>query len=238
MCCICYVHCLLKRMCLVTLTSYRGQSGAAHRALAPDRLTCTRSSEPRSPETMKNHTLPIHHLELRVRDLAQLFNSMDPTPFLNKDLDREAEAFIETWAMRHGPDSRMHITIHVENLLDANATMGAEDASVRMGEAIHNFFDYKADLVRGDLEQLLRQGRASLLIGLSFVTVCLISADAIGQLGTGTAFTIARESLTIVGWVAMWRPLQIFLYEWWPLARRIRVYKTLKRAQVRVIQGK
>jgi hypothetical protein len=176
---------------------------------------------------MKYHALPPHHLELRVRELAQLFNSMDPTPFVNKDLDREAEAFIETWAMRHGPDSPMRITIHVENLSGADAATGTEDTSARMGDAIHNFFNYKADLIRGDLEQLLRQGRASLLIGLSFVTVCLIAADAIGKLGTSTAFTIARESLTIVGWVAMWRPLQIFLYDWWPLVRCLRVYKAL-----------
>ena len=47
---------------------------------------------------MKSNALPARHLELRVRELGQLFNSMDPTPFLNKDLDREAEAFIETWA--------------------------------------------------------------------------------------------------------------------------------------------
>ena len=187
---------------------------------------------------MKSNALPAHHLELRVRELGQLFNSMDPTPFLNKDLDHEAEAFIETWAMGHGPDSRLHITIHIENLPVADDTTGTRDTSALMSEAIHNFFDYKAGLVRGDLKQLLRQGRVSLLIGLSFVTVCLIAADAIGQLGTGTAFTIARESLTIVGWVAMWRPLQTFLYDWWPLARRIRVYKTLTHTHVRVVQGK
>jgi len=68
--------------------------------------------------------------------------------------------------------------------------------------------------------------------------VCLIAAEAIGQLGTGTAVTIARESLTIIGWVAMWRPLQTFLYDWWPLAQRIRVYKNLRQAHVRVVQGK
>jgi hypothetical protein len=187
---------------------------------------------------MKSTALPAHHLELRVRELGQLFNSMDPTPFLNKDLDREAEAFIETWAMGHGPDSRLHITIHLEKLPAAVDTTGTPDTSALMTEAIHNYFGYKAGLVRGDLKQLLRQGRVSLLIGLAFVTVCLIAADAIGQFGTGTASTIARESLTIVGWVAMWRPLQIFLYEWWPLVRRIRVYKTLRHAQVRVVQGK
>ena len=40
------------------------------------------------------HALPIHQLALRVVDIAQIFNSMDPTPFLNKDIDPEAEAYI------------------------------------------------------------------------------------------------------------------------------------------------
>jgi hypothetical protein len=34
----------------------------------------------------------------------------------------------------------------------------------------------------------------------------------------------------------MWRPLQIFLYDWWPLVRRIRIYQALKASQVRVVQ--
>ena len=180
---------------------------------------------------MSRSPLHVRHLELRVRELGQLFNSMDPTPFLNKDLDREAEAFIETWALGLPPDSRLHITIHLEHLPVEG------DPSALMTDAVHNYFDHKAGLVRGELKQLLKQGRVSLLIGMSFVTVCLIAADAIGQLDTGTAVTIARESLTIVGWVAMWRPLQTFLYDWWPLARRIRICKTLTQAHVRVVQG-
>jgi len=179
---------------------------------------------------MTNSPLPTHHLELRVHALGQLFNSMDPTPFLNKDLDREAEAFIETWAMGFSHEGRLHITVHLaQQPVEANP-----DALV--ADAIHNYFKYKAGLVRGELKLLLKQGRASLLIGLAFVTACLIAADAIGRPGSGTAATIARESLTIVGWVAMWRPLQIFLYDWWPLVRRIRVYKALQQAHVRVLQ--
>jgi len=30
----------------------------------------------------------------------------------------------------------------------------------------------------------------------------------------------------------MWRPMQIFLYEWWPLVRRGRIYRNLSRAEV------
>lgn len=181
---------------------------------------------------MTKSALPVHRLELRVRELMQLFNSLDPTPFLNKDLDRSAEAFIENWALGFPPDSRLHITIHLEQ-------MPAEaDPSALMSEAIHNYFAYKADMVHGELRQLLKQGRLSLLIGLAFVTLCLIGADAIAHLGASTMNTISRESLTIIGWVAMWRPIQIFLYDWWPLARRIRVYTNLRHALVHVVQGK
>lgn len=179
---------------------------------------------------VKTRPSPVHHLELRVRELMQLFNSLDPTPFLNKDLDREAEAFIENWAMEFPPDSRLHITIHVERL------PADGDPSAIMSEAIHNYFIYKAGLVRHELRLLLKQGRASLLIGIGFVSACLIAADAIANRDNASA--IARESLTIIGWVAMWKPMQIFLYEWWPLVRRVRVYMNLRRAHVHVLEKK
>lgn len=172
------------------------------------------------------------HLELRVRELAQLFNSMDPTPFHNKALDREAEAFIETWARGLPLQGTLHLTLHLQQLPPEG------DPSALVTEAVHNHFADKTNQVRRDLSDLFWQGRISLLIGVAFVALCLLAADAIGKLGTGTAHTIARESLTIVGWVAMWRPLQIFLYDWWPLAKRMRIFKALAHAQVRVVQGK
>ena len=88
------------------------------------------------------------------------------------------------------------------------------------------------------LKHFLRQGRISLVIGIVFVTLCLLAADAIDKLGSHGGISIARESLTIVGWVAMWHPMQTFLYGWWPLRRQIRMYQQLGSAQVRVIQGK
>lgn len=181
---------------------------------------------------MNKKSSPEQHLQLRVRELGQLFNSMDPTPFLNKDLDRDAEAFIETWAEQFKSNCQLRITIHLEHL------PAEVDPSAIMVEAIHNYFDHKAGLVRGELKLLLWEGRISLLIGIAFVSLCLILADVIRQLDAGAVVNIARESLVIGGWVAMWRPMQIFLYDWWPLLRSIRVYKTISHAHVRVVQGK
>jgi len=173
---------------------------------------------------------PTHTLDLRVRELQQLFNSLDPAPFLNKDLDHACEAYIENWALSLPPASRLHLNVQVEQLPPVG------QASEVVADAIHNYYGYKMELVRGELAQLLRQGRISLMIGIAFVTTCLLLAEAIDSVVQGHAASIARESLNIIGWVAMWRPAQIFLYDWWPLTGRIKVFENLRFARVSVVQ--
>ena len=180
---------------------------------------------------MRSAPAPVHRIELRLREVAQLFNSMDPTPFHHKDLDPDAEEFIESWAREFPPDSRFHFQFHFEHL------PAEGDAAGLVTEAIHNFFQYRAEVVRRNLRELLAEGRTSLAIGVAFLGLCLIVADAIGRVADGSSVDILKESLTIGGWVAMWRPLEIFLYEWWPLVRRRRIYRNLARAHVRVTGG-
>jgi hypothetical protein len=43
---------------------------------------------------------------------------------------------------------------------------------------------------------------------------------------------LVEESFLILGWVANWRPLEIFLYDWWPIARRRDLYRRLSKAIV------
>jgi hypothetical protein len=171
---------------------------------------------------------PVHRLELRLREFAQLFNSLDPAPFLDRDLAREAEEYIESWAMEHPSDSRFHINIHLQK------PPAEPEPQALIAEAIHNYFRYKAELARRDLRRLLLQGRQSLLIGVGFLALCLIAANAIEPGTAAHPISFWRESLTIIGWVAMWRPIQIFLYDWWPIHRRRRIYLALGHAQVHV----
>ena len=107
---------------------------------------------------------PVHRIELRLQEVAQLFNSMDPTPFHHKDLDRDAEEFIESWALEFPQDSRFHITVHL-------GQMPPEDPTALVAEAIHNYFDYKSELARRAVRVLLLEGRTSLLIGIGFLAL-------------------------------------------------------------------
>jgi hypothetical protein len=84
----------------------------------------------------------------------------------------------------------------------------------------------------------MKRGRVSLGIGLLFLITCLlISRFVIGSNG-GTWAGVARESLTIAGWVAMWRPMELYLYDWWPLRRRGRIYTKLSSMPVEVIHNR
>ena len=57
------------------------------------------------------------------------------------------------------------------------------------------------------------------------------------SLGSGAASEIIGEGMLIIGWVAMWRPLEIFLYEWVPMRRRCRILAKLSTMPV-IVQPK
>ncbi|MGA7984625.1 MAG: hypothetical protein WCA01_05525 [Burkholderiales bacterium] len=173
---------------------------------------------------------PLHQISLRLREIGQLFNSMDPTPFRHRDLDPNAEEFIESWAQEFPAGSRYLLVIHLEK-------KPAEGDPALLADAIHNFYGDKAQLAERELRRLLRLGRTSLLVGLAFLTLCSLGAKAASGLGDGPSMEILREGLIIAGWVAMWRPIQVFLYDWWPIVRRRRMLQNLSRAQVRVAEG-
>jgi len=168
-----------------------------------------------------------HLIEIRVDRLAQLFHTLDPFPFREKDLDQDAEEYIVSWA-RELPDKRpVRIAVHVpdDDALDA--------PSKDLNEAFHRYFAGRAVAVQRELNELFRVGRRSLAIGIPILVACFIAARlAAGYLSEYPAQRLAEESLLILGWVANWRPLGIFLYDWWPLARRRDLYRRLAAAAV------
>ena len=159
----------------------------------------------------------------------QLFNAMDPAPFRQRDLDPDAEDFIVDWAREIPQDVPLALIVH----LDRPAGLPEEPAILR--DAIREFFSQRALTLRRRLRQLFRRGRTSLAIGLTFLVVSLLIGDVVvrtvGERGIGE---IIRESLVIGGWVAMWRPLEVFLYDWWPIRTDARLAGRLSGMPVRI----
>src|SRR5215472_7341020 len=170
-------------------------------------------------------------ISLKVHDVSQLFNSMDPSPFLEKDLDDDAEDFIVSWAREFPIDEPLKLRIHLEH-------WPSENPGGMIEQAVHNHFAHRAELTNLEFRALMKQGRFSLLIGLSSLAFCLALSKALFSAESGTWPSIMREGLTIAGWVAMWRPMEIYLYDWWPLRRRSRIYSKLSHVPVEVLQSR
>jgi hypothetical protein len=168
-------------------------------------------------------------IEVHVSELQQIFNSLDPTPFRQRDLDPKAETFIADWAREMPADVPLGLLIHI----DREAASNEQTAVVQ--SAVRDYFGERALSTRRRLRLLFRQGRTSLVIGLLFLAVSVVAGNVAEELLKNTQFAgIARESLLIGGWVAMWRPLEVFLYDWWPIRAEARLFDRLGAMIVRV----
>ena len=99
-------------------------------------------------------------------------------------------------------------------------------------------FRYRMQASMRELRELLRIGWRALMIGVAVLIGCLVASQIVAKAFPGATWArVLEESLIIVGWVANWRPIEIYLYDWWPIARRIRLYRRIAAAHVRVKAG-
>ena len=112
----------------------------------------------------------------------------------------------------------------------------APDEEAAVAGAIRAHFARRAAVLRRDLRDLLRRGVVSLAIGLAFLVTLFVLAQLAARIvKSGTLARIVEESLLIAGWVAMWRPLEIFLYDWWPILGELRLRRRLSTTRVRLL---
>jgi hypothetical protein len=176
--------------------------------------------------------LPPHYerLDIHVGELKQLFNAMDPAPFRDRDLDPKAEEFIVDGSREVRRNAPLALIVHL-----SHRPATPEDVT-SLRQAVREYFALSASHVRAQLRQLLREGRWSLFIGLLFLGVAIVLGDLLIDLaGRWDYGEILGHSLLIGGWVALWRPFEIFLYEWWPILGEARLYDRLSAMVVRVV---
>jgi uncharacterized membrane protein len=166
-------------------------------------------------------------IELQVEKVGQLFDTLDPMPFRERDLDREAEDYIVGWARELPHKAPIRILVHMP------AAEAAGDHAQMLGQAMGRYFHYRADVLGKNLKELFRVGRYSLCIGLVVLALCITGGRIIVRAYASSEFSaLFNEGLLILGWVANWRPIEIFLYDWWPIVRHRNILRRLARAEI------
>jgi hypothetical protein len=165
-------------------------------------------------------------IQVRVHELRQLFNSIDPSPFRERDLDPDCEEFIVAWARELPPDGPVHIAIRIDR------EQPQADVLAAIGGAVRAHFEREASLQDLRIRGIARDGRFSLAVGLLLLVFCIGAATLLPLGALGTFGGIVRESLVIAGWVVMWHPLEVLLYGLWPMRRQRRLLTRLAAAEV------
>ena len=153
-------------------------------------------------------------IEIRLRELRQLFHTLDPAPFHEKDLDAAAEEYLVEACREAGARRPVRLIVYLPKL------EAESEAAHTLVDAVHHYFDYRASQLRSDIVRLVHYGAVSFAIGFAFRMACLALRQWLATHSMLVDRPILGEGLLILGWVALWRPTEALLYDWWPLVRR------------------
>ncbi len=166
-------------------------------------------------------------IEIRVNSVEQLFNSLDPAPFRERELDREAERHIVSYAREAAADQPLKLVVYLPPATPEPALEKELEA------AIGHHFALQAREREAELGELRRLGRKGLAVGMLVMLFATLAGVALTNAFPDSRFVETIEhSLIIFGWVALWRPIEILLYDRWPLIRARELFQRLAAAPV------
>ncbi len=187
------------------------------------------------PDTKKKHRYKHAEgkrwIEVRVKTTLQLFDARDPAPFRERDLDDDFVEYVTAAAREFSMSAPLKIVIHIEEA----ETKELPKDSIR--EAIHSYLSYKIDLQRSELKSFIKRAQLYLAIGLLVLGSCIGVAQSLHIPSPPGAIGILREGIVIFGWVSIWKPIELILFDWYPLFEKLRFYKKLLETEIEIRFG-
>jgi hypothetical protein len=168
-------------------------------------------------------------IEITLSSVMQLFNSFDPAPFHEKELDSAAEHYIVDTVKDFPQKTRFKLIIYLP------PEIALTDQAMKITPAIHNHFQYKMLVAERKFRSHFRHGRTTLLIGLSFLTIALLARQLASAMENHLIAQIFADALLIIGWAAMWEPITVLLYELWPIIQLKKTYEKISTMEIDIV---
>lgn len=166
-------------------------------------------------------------IEIRVKDPHQLFDYRDPAPFRQRDLDEDFTKYLEAYIDELSLKQPLKLQIYIEN-------PDPEVPAEVLQDSIHGYFQYQIQIKYGQLAKTYRTAQIFLLIGIVLIGICLGIAQVLGAFESSPVASTLREGVVIFGWVSLWRPIELILFDWYPIVDRIRLYKRLTQTEIQL----
>jgi hypothetical protein len=166
-------------------------------------------------------------VDVRVPTVERLFDNRDPAPFRTRDLDPSLVEYLTGAAEDLVNSDGLRVVFWLEQPCEPR----------EIDAAFHAHFEYEKERLDRNRRRQVRSG----WIGLAIAVVSLVGLVGLGELVTrtiaGTLGAGLKEGLVISGWVLMWRPVDVLVYESIPWRRQRRVIRKLLDATLEMRTG-
>lgn len=158
---------------------------------------------------------------VRVAEINDLFLASEPNPFSEEPNYWPAlERIFRTIRPRSvGRPTRLKVLV-----ADGSS---ASDLEAETKAAIRRWSEVRIDGERSEIAFHRKEGTVKLMLGLCFLAICLALNEAATEADFLPSFlqSFLATGFEILGWVALWSPVGILIYEWWPHRHNIAVYE-------------
>lgn len=144
---------------------------------------------------------------LHICSLAQMFDVLDPAPLRERALEPNAETYILACAETYRPTAPLRMLLHLPESLRVHAT----DAT----NAVHGHFRRTHAQGERDFRRRIRIGGFIFAVALAALAVSVVLRSLLSSVEERLLVQGLDEGLLILGWVMMWRPIDILLFEHW-----------------------
>ena len=170
----------------------------------------------------------VSEIILELNEVDQLLIAPDSLFYGKRMLSPDAEEVIIEEATMASSNGHIHLKIRL--------LKGESNRRDEISAAIHQHFIYRRRKSERQLKKVLQLGLESLLMSIVFlgllVSLTLLIIKLLPEGGLSLTF---REILIILGWVALWRPADLLLYEWRPFKREVNLFRKLEQCKVDIV---
>jgi hypothetical protein len=171
---------------------------------------------------MKKHPAESQEIHILLRSMDEFLETHHPA-FRSRWLTADAAQFIKEEAEEAHPKTSFKLIIQIGSRDSID-----KEAAVR---EIRKYFSYCSKQADRGFAKVRYLGWRTLLVAFAVLTVIILLIEGVGHyLSEGTLTTFLQQGLTILAWVALWRPAELLLYEWYPFKRDSRLYQRLQTA--------
>ena len=166
-------------------------------------------------------------IKLQLLNIKELLRS-PVSLYRKRTLKADAEEFIVEEAEALPRKAAINMKVHL-----AFSEIKYKDD---IAPAIHRHFCYRREQAQKKHKRMLHYGGRILFIALGLLAVIFTLTELATWLAPDNRLVLfIREYFVILGWVVLWRPMELLLYDRYPVKRMINLFRRLEQSNVQVI---